>query len=934
MREKGEKQRHFARVPVVPGNPYDRCLGIALTQLLPMPRLQRATAVLAVLLCSGSATAGIDVPAVGLQQGVPFSFTADGLAVNVDGPGWTRSPSSVAPVPGGTLAVTNFSTNFSCSGGGSLVGGRNNCGSTVVSFEERTFRIAPGAAGTLLRFRQVAGTSAAISAVNTLDVTLPIPLGAAATLHGFEGSRKSSRDFAETATPLPRGATVAAWPIGGRSSNGVLPFFGIHFNTTNATAGSGLVFSLGWSGSWLVNVSVDPLGRAVRVTAGLYAFDAALLAGQSFRAARVLAVNYSGSDVIVGWNAHRQLLARYYAPKDAAGRLRGGMVSSWTAQTYRVVNERDMLAMVTGNKAAGIESVWIDFSWYLGGSLSSVGNWKMPPTASVDPRKFPDGLQRIAEAAHAGPGPKQSFIVWFEPERAGAASYLGPGGPERATPIFNYTIHEDTGPYSGSYLLDLGHPPAREYMTNFLSSSVKTFELDVLRMDFNIDPADSWSLKDRLAARASGTPVQTGMAEAAHVEALYTMWQQILAENPGVLLDNCASGGRRLDLETATLSVPLWQSDLAGNPGDVSESWQSQTMGLSNFLPVHSGGCPRFDSKTTGGPTGEKGLTTAVEPYVWRSCSTVGKAIAWTPEAWATVATNDTLAAGIRKAVEETQRLRSIVSHVDAMYYPLTPIGPEHRWAAYQHQLNDTGFAVVFHRPPNTKPSQQSVLRAVSNRSAFTWVSTRPTGSPPGYFRGDYDTNTANITSLEGCKGRCAGSLHCSGFTFVPNGGPPCALYTSIDGPFEEMKTVVQFAKLFSCHTSSTDGTCVYGLDSFGNRHAVQTDPKSPFLSGCDASYVRNCAGAVCDQLLAAPDGPPGCPPYPSPRPNSSGQFELKLRGLSPSTLYDVSFYNESYLETAAMRMTGAALSSFTIILRSRSSLLLWLQPVLDSIIT
>ena len=157
----------------------------------------------------------------------------------------------------------------------------------------------------------------------------------------------------------------------------------------------------------------------------------------------------------------------------------------------------------------------------------------------------------------------------------------------------SFTIH-GPAPYPSSLLFDLGFEPAREYMTKYLSSSVRAFGLDYLRMDFNIDPAASWALKDQQQAAATGRPLQTGLAETAYIEGLYKMWKQIITENPAVLLDNCASGGRRLDLETATLAVPLWQSDLAGNRGDVSESWQSQTMGLSNFLPIHSGGCPRW----------------------------------------------------------------------------------------------------------------------------------------------------------------------------------------------------------------------------------------------------------------------------------------------------------------------------------------------------
>jgi alpha-galactosidase len=46
-----------------------------------------------------------------------------------------------------------------------------------------------------------------------------------------------------------------------------------------------------------------------------------------------------------------------------------------------------------------------------------------------------------------------------------------------------------------------------------------------------------------------------------HIEGLYNFWDNLLARNPGPLIDNCASGGRRIDLETIGRSVPLWRTD-------------------------------------------------------------------------------------------------------------------------------------------------------------------------------------------------------------------------------------------------------------------------------------------------------------------------------------------------------------------------------------
>ena len=47
-----------------------------------------------------------------------------------------------------------------------------------------------------------------------------------------------------------------------------------------------------------------------------------------------------------------------------------------------------------------------------------------------------------------------------------------------------------------------------------------------------------------------------------YIEGLYEMWDELRAKNPGLVIDNCASGGRRIDLEAISRSVALWQSDI------------------------------------------------------------------------------------------------------------------------------------------------------------------------------------------------------------------------------------------------------------------------------------------------------------------------------------------------------------------------------------
>ena len=126
---------------------------------------------------------------------------------------------------------------------------------------------------------------------------------------------------------------------------------------------------------------------------------------------------------------------------------------------------------------------------------------------------------------------------------------------------------------------------------------IKEFKIDVFRTDFNIEPLPFW--------RAADEPNRVGMTEIRHVEGLYEMWDRIRDENPGLWIDNCASGGRRIDLETISRAVPLWRSDTCCWPGH--PEWdQNQTLGLTQYLPLFS--CAAWDPS----------------PYVFRSGANPG----------------------------------------------------------------------------------------------------------------------------------------------------------------------------------------------------------------------------------------------------------------------------------------------------------------------
>lgn len=69
------------------------------------------------------------------------------------------------------------------------------------------------------------------------------------------------------------------------------------------------------------------------------------------------------------------------------------------------------------------------------------------------------------------------------------------------------------------------------------------------------------------------------------------------ASNRGLRIDSCVGGGRRIDFETCSRPLTLWRSDFSHAPRRRFEeigalAGQVMTMGLSLYVPLHSGRWP------------------------------------------------------------------------------------------------------------------------------------------------------------------------------------------------------------------------------------------------------------------------------------------------------------------------------------------------------
>jgi alpha-galactosidase len=218
------------------------------------------------------------------------------------------------------------------------------------------------------------------------------------------------------------------------------------------------------------------------------------------------------------------------------------------------------------------EYFWIDAGWY--GDCKEMSDWwKEAGNWRINRRLYPRGLRPLSDRLHKL---GKKLLLWFDPERSFRGSDL-----DRKHPGWQIRL-----PGNDVRLVDFGNPKARRWITDTISNMIEKEGIDLYRHDSNIDPLPFWQKMDK--------PDRVGMSEIRHIEGLYEFWDELLRRRPGLIIDNCCSGGRRIDLEATLRSIPLWQSDLQCSPAYNPVGTQAQHFGLSQWIPLHSTGAVRI----------------------------------------------------------------------------------------------------------------------------------------------------------------------------------------------------------------------------------------------------------------------------------------------------------------------------------------------------
>jgi len=405
--------------------------------------------------------------------------------------------------------------------------------------------------------------------------------------------------------------------------------------------------------------------------------------GETIRSPRIMQLYWTGADLDEAHNLWRRTMLKHIVPQRDGQAITPPIVHLSTSfYELNDSTEANVLSHLDAIKGLGFEDFWLDAYWTRDGFPAGMGNYGFPLERVEPPDRFPHGLRPIGDAAHeAGMG----FVVWFEPERVHPGTHLAREHPE--------WVLSPNG--DGSGLLNLGLPEAREYVTRYLIEAIRAYGIDGLRIDYNLDPLPYWQFANEK------DPDRVGSAEIRYVEGLYRMWDDVRAAHPHLFIDNCSSGGMRIDLETCSRAIPLWRTDATIDPlmrRDFAQAaLQNQTMtaGLSRYLPLHT--------------SGQMGAT----PYLFRSGFNGG--ISFCEDC----RPGDYPRELLKQGIAEGKRLRR---YYLGDFYALSPVSTSPReWCVLQYHLpeEDAGMVIAFRRHQSPYSGYDCELRGIDEGATY-----------------------------------------------------------------------------------------------------------------------------------------------------------------------------------------------------------------------
>ena len=225
--------------------------------------------------------------------------------------------------------------------------------------------------------------------------------------------------------------------------------------------------------------------------------------------------------------------------------------NSWGGGT--AVNEETARHMIRDSADLGLEMFHVDAGWFRG-----VGDWQ------PNPKKFPRGLQPIADEAHARGLKFGLWADWTQAALNTAPDALNVHSPKvRGWLTTDLPASWKPEEFKGQ-TIDIGDPPAKAWAMRETDRMVNDYKLDMLEHDGYLvaegcdatdhphappDPLNKCITRDAGFVFVSGSN-STDVSYHA-VRAYYDIQSNLRRKHPGLLLEICNDGGRMVDFGSA-----------------------------------------------------------------------------------------------------------------------------------------------------------------------------------------------------------------------------------------------------------------------------------------------------------------------------------------------------------------------------------------------
>lgn len=309
--------------------------------------------------------------------------------------------------------------------------------------------------------------------------------------------------------------------VSGRSCKGFMPWAGLVTKDGCTTA------SLAWSGNW--SCTITPNENSYHFSMGLSGEGTYMdiVPGNSFTsvpmyAARGLSIEASCLAMRSFYRKRLSLL------KDRDFGEIPVEYNGWWPYEDKYISEdvyqsNAMIARDLGIRYAVLDAGWFGIDEYDQNWYEKRGDWEL-----VNHRSFPSGIEKLCDRAKSAgilPG------IWCEIEAVGKYAKLNETHKE-------LIAHRDDA--SLGYIC-LGYEKSREWALSVIDRLLGEYGARWIKFDFNLDPLNGCNALHHDHGKGDGLY--------SHYMGYYELLTKVHERYPDVVLENCSSGGLRMDIK-------------------------------------------------------------------------------------------------------------------------------------------------------------------------------------------------------------------------------------------------------------------------------------------------------------------------------------------------------------------------------------------------